>query len=58
MTFAKNQRRIFALEAELEYVYELVEASALTASPDDLATLYARSREIIVEIAALKRWAA
>lgn len=53
-----TDRTIRALEAEFEYIYELVEASALTASADDLTALYARSREIIVEIAALKREAA
>lgn len=55
MTFTKTQRRIWALEAELEYVYELVEGSALTASPDDIATLFARSREIVAEIGRLQR---
>jgi hypothetical protein len=54
MTFTKTQRRIFALEAELEYIYELVEASALTASPDEIADLYDRSRVIVALIAALR----
>ncbi|WP_293991247.1 hypothetical protein [Sphingomonas sp.] len=54
----RTERLIIAREAELEYIYELVEASALTAHADDIATLFARSREIVAEIAALKREAA
>jgi hypothetical protein len=53
-----TDRTIPALEAELEGIYQLVEASALTASPDEIVTLFDRSREIVAEIAALKREAA
>lgn len=56
MTFlTPTERRILARETELESVYDLVEATALAASPDEHATLFARSREIVAEIAALKR---